>query len=71
MAAEVSKFSVLWKDPTQQKRFATKITGFDSEPEARRFALDQREKGMTILAFLTREAIIRKDRLEEWLDGGR
>jgi hypothetical protein len=45
------------------------MTGFDDELAARRFALEQREKGMRIVAVFTVETVFRKDRLEKWLEG--
>jgi hypothetical protein len=45
------------------------ITGFDDEPAGRRFALDQRGKGMRIVAVFSIEEMLRKERLTKWLEG--
>ena len=69
MTAEEAKFSVLWENEVSQEKRSMHMTGFDDEVAARRFALDQREKGMRIIAVFTVEGIFRKDQLEKWLEG--
>ena len=69
MMAEVAKFSVLWEEQASKEKHAMHMTGLDDELAARRFALDQREKGMRIVAVFTVEGIFRKDQLEKWLEG--
>jgi hypothetical protein len=64
MTAQEAKYSVLWDDQGTMH-----MTGFDDELAARRFALEQREKGMRIVAVFTVETVFRKDRLEKWLEG--
>ena len=51
MTTDAAKFSVLWEDQGSQDKHAMHITGFDGEQGARRFALDQREKGMNSSPF--------------------
>jgi hypothetical protein len=68
MAAE-ARFSVLWEDRASEDNRAMHMTGFDDEQGARRFALDQREKGARIVAVFTIEGMFRKNRLEKWLEG--
>ena len=69
MTTDAAKFSVLWEDQGSQDKHAMHITGFDGEQGARRFALDQREKGMRVVAVFTVDGMFRKDRLEKWLEG--
>jgi hypothetical protein len=64
MMAEAAKFSVLSEDQASKEKRAIHITGFYDELAARRFALDQREKGMRIVAVFAVEGIFRKDQLE-------
>ena len=69
MTADAPKFSVLWEDQEGQGHRSMHMTGFDDEQGARRFALDQRAKGMRLVAVFTVDGMFRKDRLEKWLEG--
>ena len=69
MTAEAAKFGVLWEDLAGQGYRSMHMTGFEDEQGARRFALDQRAKGMRLVAVFTVDGMFRKDRLEKWLEG--
>jgi hypothetical protein len=69
MTAEAAKFSVLWEDQTGQGHRSMHMTGFDDGQSVRRFALDQRSKGMRLVAVFTVDGMFRKGRLEKWLEG--